>query len=487
MAGVMMDMNAPEVLPTLLCCICGVEIEHNPCNMCVSCLKDKVDITEDINKTLTIHSCRNCGRWLCPPWQELQLESKELMATCLRKISGLSKVKLIDAVWVWTEPHSLRLKIKLTIQKEVMNGAVLQQACIVEFTIRNQQCVRCQANFATGAWHAVVQVRQRVSHKRTFFFLEQLLLKYNAHADCINIVTFRDGMDFYFIDKQQGIKFVDFLASHVPTKHKYARKLVSASFTDNTANFKHNHMVTIVPICKDDLLILPKPLAAQLSNISRLVLVRNVAAEIHIFDPLTCEKQEIVSEKYFREEFQSVMTSRQLIRFIVLGIEVIPMNTAGVAPSGINRNVNSNNLRDVNPSVDFNMNNKRGAESVMSFASVMSRNYNDGPRKRRAVGEASAAFQQVHRPSSKQRGGHDKKMRLVEVTVAREKDFGVNDTQFTVITHLGNILKEGDIALGYDICTSHWAQEGELEQLFGKLVDQPASILYIVYCILYSV
>jgi nonsense-mediated mRNA decay protein 3 len=126
---------------------------------------------------------------LSPPWQDIDLESKELMTICLRKISGLSKVKLIDAVWIWTEPHSLRLKIKLTIQKEVTNGAILQQAMIVDFIIRNQQCDRCQASFAEGAWHAVVQVRQRVAHKRTFFFLEQILLKHNAHSDCVNIVV----------------------------------------------------------------------------------------------------------------------------------------------------------------------------------------------------------------------------------------------------------------------------------------------------------
>jgi NMD protein affecting ribosome stability and mRNA decay len=37
----------------------------------------------------------------------------------LKKIKGLNKVKLIDASWVWTEPHSRRLKVKLTVQKEV--------------------------------------------------------------------------------------------------------------------------------------------------------------------------------------------------------------------------------------------------------------------------------------------------------------------------------------------------------------------------------
>jgi nonsense-mediated mRNA decay protein 3 len=48
-----------------------------------------------------------------------ELESKELLALCLKKIKGLNKVKLVDAGFIWTEPHSRRLKIKLTIQKEV--------------------------------------------------------------------------------------------------------------------------------------------------------------------------------------------------------------------------------------------------------------------------------------------------------------------------------------------------------------------------------
>lgn len=42
------------------------------------------------------------------------------------------QVKLIDAGFIWTEPHSRRLKLKLTIQKEVMNGAILQQTFVVD-------------------------------------------------------------------------------------------------------------------------------------------------------------------------------------------------------------------------------------------------------------------------------------------------------------------------------------------------------------------
>jgi nonsense-mediated mRNA decay protein 3 len=144
----------------------------------------------------------------------------------------------------------MRLHIKLTVQKEVMGGAVLQQAVLVEFTVRNQQCKECQQNFATGAWHAVVQVRQRVPHKRTFYYLEQLLLKHNSHSECINIVTFRDGMDFYFAERQKAVRFIDFLENHVPCRTKYARKLISADHSSNIGEFKHNYIVEIVPVCK---------------------------------------------------------------------------------------------------------------------------------------------------------------------------------------------------------------------------------------------
>jgi hypothetical protein len=60
------------------------------------------------------------------------LESKELLTFCVKKVKGLDKVKLVDAGFLWTEPHSRRLKVKVTIQKEVLNGAILQQTFVVE-------------------------------------------------------------------------------------------------------------------------------------------------------------------------------------------------------------------------------------------------------------------------------------------------------------------------------------------------------------------
>jgi len=96
-----------------LCCQCGVTMEPNPANMCVSCLRIHVDITQDIPKQGILQFCRNCERYLQPPfeWISCALESKELLGLCLRKLKALNKVKLVDAGFIWTEPHSKLIKV----------------------------------------------------------------------------------------------------------------------------------------------------------------------------------------------------------------------------------------------------------------------------------------------------------------------------------------------------------------------------------------
>lgn len=177
--------------------MCATPIVANAANTCVNCLKSQVDVTEGIPKEVIIHQCRGCMRWSRPPWVAAELESRELLAMCLKKINNLNRVKLIDANWIWTEPHSRRLKLKLTVQKEVMSKMIMQQSFVVTFVVRNQQCDACQASFANQSWRAVVQVRQRVDHKRTFFFLEQLILKHRAHEKTTNIESHPDGVDFF--------------------------------------------------------------------------------------------------------------------------------------------------------------------------------------------------------------------------------------------------------------------------------------------------
>lgn len=58
----------------------------------------------------------------------------------------------------------------------------------------------------------------KTTHKKTFLYLEQLMLKHRAHVNALRIKESHDGIDFYFAQKQDARKLVDFFTSIVPCK-----------------------------------------------------------------------------------------------------------------------------------------------------------------------------------------------------------------------------------------------------------------------------
>lgn len=338
--------------------MCATPIVANAANMCEDCLKGQVDVTDGIPKEVIIHQCRGCLRWSRPPWAVAELESRELLAICLKKINNLNRVKLIDANWIWTEPHSRRLKLKLTVQKEVLSKMIMQQSFVVTFVVRNQQCDSCQASFANQSWKAVVQVRQRVDHKRTFFYLEQLILKHRAHEKTSMIESHPDGVDFFFVERNHALRFVDFLQESVPLKLKTAKKLISADNHSNTHNYKFTYAVEIAPVCKDDLVVLPLKLARSLGNISSLCLVQTISSSIHVIDPFTTQTAEIDNEKYWRYPFKAIRSIKAMTDFTVLDSSPMAIPSGGGKPIRVNRKTRLAEMEIVRDA-DFGVNDTR--------------------------------------------------------------------------------------------------------------------------------
>lgn len=396
----MMEYRQPtSTTGHILCCQCGVSIEPNSANMCLPCIQSTVDITEGIPRQIALQSCRGCERFFQPPaqWLPCALESKELMALFLRRIKGLSKVRLIDASFVWTEPHSKRIKVKVTIQREVFAATILQASFVIEAVLANQQCGDCARLQAKNTWKAVVQVRQKVDHKRTFLFLEQTILKHDAHRDTNNIKVVRDGIDFYFDQRNAAIKFVDFLQSMVPLRVRTSEQLITQDTHSGASSYKFTFSVEIVPMCRDDLLFLPPAIAKSLGNIPSLVLCDRVATSIHFVDPNSLQTAEMHSATYWKAPFEALCTHRDLAEFIVLDVE------SGGRISG--------------------------------------------------------------------------KRLLADIQVAKAADFGRSSESFFARSHLGNILKPGDICLGYDLTTANLNdQDYEQGQATSKY-DLPDVIL----------
>ncbi|KAG8723343.1 hypothetical protein FRC09_003728 [Ceratobasidium sp. 395] len=318
-----MEYVAPPSVHRVLCADCGTPIEPNSANLCIACLRNSVDITEGIPKQSTVNFCRNCDRFLSPPatWTIAQPESRELLAICLKKLKGLNKVRLIDAGFIWTEPHSKRIKVKLTIQKEVFTSTILQQIFEVEYVVVHGQCPDCTRLAAKNTWKAMVQVRQKVNHKRTFLYLEQLILKHSAQKDTINVKEAKDGLDFYYTQRSHAIKMVDFLNAVVPIRSKASEQLLSTDTHSNTSNYKFTYSCEIIPICKDDLVCLPQKQARSLSNISPLTVCTRVGNSIHLIDPATLRSTDLAAPVYWRTPFDSLATVSDLVEFTVLDVE----------------------------------------------------------------------------------------------------------------------------------------------------------------------
>ncbi|AAS52980.2 AER299Cp [Eremothecium gossypii ATCC 10895] len=309
---------------TVLCCNCGVPMDGSSgLVMCYDCIKMTVDITEGIPREANVSFCRNCERFLQPPgqWIRAELESRELLALCLRRLKGLNKVRLVDASFIWTEPHSRRIKVKLTVQGEAMTNTIIQQTFEVEYVVVAMQCADCARSYTTNTWRASVQIRQKVPHKRTFLYLEQLILKHNAHVDTISISEAKDGLDFYYSQKNHAVKMLDFLNAVVPVKAKKSEELISQDTHTGASTYKFTYSVELAPICRDDLVVLPKKLAHNVGNITQFVLCSKVSNTLQFLDPTTLQTADVPASVYWRTPFNNLADVSQLIEFIVLDVE----------------------------------------------------------------------------------------------------------------------------------------------------------------------
>lgn len=85
-------------------------------------------------------------------------------------------------------------------------------------------------------------------------------------------------------------------------------------------------MVELAPICREDLVILPKSLAKEYGGIGPMVVVYKISKFIHILDIHTMQTYEIDQVSYWKNQFKCLIGRERLTEFIVLDIENIDTN-----------------------------------------------------------------------------------------------------------------------------------------------------------------
>ena len=165
------------------CCICGTFIEPNDVSMCIDCIRvefmkssssktnsKKTNDNQNINllksnvKELT--QCKKCSRWQFNKatksgegWIHHELESPGLLTFCLKQISELNKydIKILDSNFIWTEPHSNRIKLAVDVLREILNEKVkIKEQLIVTFEIKHKQCADCIREAGEHTWYCLI-------------------------------------------------------------------------------------------------------------------------------------------------------------------------------------------------------------------------------------------------------------------------------------------------------------------------------------------
>ena len=77
----------------------------------------------------------------------------------------------------------------------------------------------------------------------------------------------------------------------------------------------------IAPICKDDLVLLPKQLSKDLGGLGPLVLVYKISTFVQVVDVFTMRTYEIDQINYWKYSFRALCGRDRLSEFIVLNIE----------------------------------------------------------------------------------------------------------------------------------------------------------------------
>lgn len=300
----------------------------------------------------------------------------------------------------------------MTVRTDI-GEVTIQQRVPVVFQIKWMMCSNCDRQYTNRTWQALVQLRQKRengSTRKGLAALEMALSK-PSNRDLRNTVlkidSSRHGLDFYFLSLPQAQHFAHFLARLAPLKIKTSSKLVSADAKNNTANIKYTLACDVVPLCRDDLVLVQKESRSLLGG--RLALVTKVASVVHMIDASPkrsptnhIDAMDITAEAYHKNGggggtasmndkgcYSILQTSERLVPFVVLDVELCGEDESHVHGEG-------------NP--------------------------------------------QYEGPSS-----GVEKYALADVQLARESDLGANDEVLTCVTHLGHLIQPGDIVLGYDL------------------------------------
>ena len=462
------DRSSMMTYSKIVCCLCSAVIDANPRGTCEACLKKSLNIKTCIPTEFELQYCKECQRFLRPPYVKIERDSADMMKLCLSRIKSYDKkVKIIDSNFIYTEPHSKVIKIKISIQKEVEKN-ILSQNLIIEFKEKWNLCRDCQKLQTPHTWSSCVQIRQRVPHKKTMLYLEQIILKNKMQKSSLYFEEANDGFDFFFSTRRAGEIFSNWIATVVPSKITYHKKYVSLS----TSTF--TYLVDVANVAKYDLFILDKDSYKKLGGIGPLLICTRLSSRTIFIDPRTFNHLYLDGNTFFKYKFNPFCNSNQLTEFLVLDVyEEIDYNFGN-----INNNNTNNNKNEKKKKNKGKKKNKRKKEESDSEEEKKEENNVINTNESESVDSMSIS-------TNYEKGVKDKEKKLEEdkeyilkckktfIKIIRNNNEKDKGEIIEIKSHLADVIKVGEIYLGYDLKSINLDSENSafLEGNINRLPD----------------
>ena len=458
------DRSSMMTYSKIVCCLCSAVIDANPRGTCEACLKKSLNIKTCIPTEFELVYCKECHRFLRPPYVKIERESADMMKLCLSRIKSYDKkIKIIDSNFIYTEPHSKVIKIKITIQKEIEKN-ILSQDLIIEFKEKWNLCRDCQKLQTPHTWASCVQIRQRVPHKKTMLYLEQIILKNKMQKSSLYFEEANDGFDFFFSTRRAGEIFSNWIATVVPSKITYTKKYVSLS----TSTF--TYLVDVANVAKYDLFLLDKESYKKLGGIGPLLICTRLSSRTIFEDPRTFNHLYLDGNTFFKYKFNKFCNSNQLTEFLVLDVyEEIDYNFGSI---NNNKNSGKNDKKKKKGKKKKNRKNKDESDSEEE----KEENNNINEISEEDTISLSTNYEKGVKDKEKkieEEKEHILKCRKTFIKLIRNNNEKDKGEIIEIKSHLAEVIKPGDIYLGYDLRTINLDSENSayLEANINKLPD----------------
>ncbi|KII67374.1 60S ribosomal export protein NMD3 [Thelohanellus kitauei] len=103
--------------------------------------------------------------------------------------------------------------------------------------------------------------------------------------------------------------------------HKESQKLITHDAHCNSYEYHYTTLVSVVPICKDDLVCLENAYAKSLGLVNNILVCYRVTTHVHLVDPLTLQTIHLSSKDYYKKPFDAICSTHQLNKYTVIDVE----------------------------------------------------------------------------------------------------------------------------------------------------------------------